>query len=94
MKGMIVVFLFCLLPATGIAGFGLPWFHTRPKPVLFDEPAAASNRHPSHHPAVRPVVKRRDVSYQRDPRESNDPAGNNSSAGSRNDLTHSTKVAK
>jgi hypothetical protein len=74
MKGAIVVFLFCLLPATGTAGFGLPWFHTRPKPVLFDEPGAASNRPPSHRPAVRPVVKRRDVSYQHDARESNEPA--------------------
>ena len=60
MKGLIVVLLFCLLPATGFAGFGLPWFNTRPRPVLFDEPPAVSKRPPLH----RPVAKRRDVSDQ------------------------------
>ena len=73
MKSIAFVFLFCLLPATGAAaGFGLPWFHPRPRPVLFDQSPAASNPSPPH----RPVVKRRDVSYQHAAGESNEPGRN------------------
>lgn len=72
MKGVVIGFLFCLLPVSSFAGFGLPWFHTRPKPVLFDEPPAVS-RPAAPRPAARPAVERRDAAYDRDTRESGEP---------------------
>jgi hypothetical protein len=38
MKHFVIGLLFVSwLPASGFAAFGLPWFHTRPKPVVFEQ---------------------------------------------------------
>lgn len=43
-----------VLPASAVAAFGLPWFHTRPKPVLFEEPPVMKTRVPMRKPVAHP----------------------------------------
>lgn len=61
MKCVVIVGLLCtLLPASGFAGFGLPWFNTRPKPFLFDEPPTVVSKPPLR----KPVAWSRDANEQ------------------------------
>lgn len=47
----LVVLVFACLPLQSrAAGFGLPWFHTRPKTVILDDSPAEQSRAPVRKP--------------------------------------------
>jgi hypothetical protein len=59
MRHFLTGFLFVgLLPATGSAAFGLPWFHTRPKPVLLEPSPVKETRVAWHGTPVYPSTGR------------------------------------